>query len=148
MKADKVRRMAARILKAANSDVWFDYKRLEKIQSVMTKEDVRGLISEGAIRKRKKQSKSRGRARLLKAKKKRGRKRGHGKRKGKRKARQRGKEQWMRNIRSQRRMLRQLREKKPDAVKKAGYRKVYRMAKGNLFKGKKYLRTAVEGKKG
>ena len=147
MKADKVRRMAAAVLKSAMANVWFDPKQLDKIQSVMTKEDVRGLIKDGTIKKRKKKGQSKGRTRVLKAKKKKGRKRSGGKRKGTKKARQHGKEQWIKNVRSQRNMLRELRKISPEAVEKIGYRKLYKMAKGNFFRGKKYLKAAVEGKK-
>ena len=147
MKANKVRRMAAEVLKAASADVWFDPKQMEKVESVMTKEDIRGLVSEGVIKKRKENSKSRGRSRLLREKKKGGRKRGFGKRKGRRKAREEGKSQWVKNVRSQRKMLRELKKKNPAAVKKVGYRRLYKRIKGNLFKGKHYLKASVEGKK-
>ncbi|MBN2066873.1 MAG: 50S ribosomal protein L19e [Candidatus Diapherotrites archaeon] len=147
MKADKVRRMAAQVLKAANKDVWFDSGEMEKIESVMTKEDIRGLIKEGVIKKRKKQSQSRGRSRLLKEKKKKGRKRGKGKRKGRKNARKEGKKQWEKNVRSQRKMLKELKKEKPEAVKKIGYRKLYKMVKGGFFRGKHYLKASVEGKK-
>ena len=90
---------------------------------------------------------NRGRTRLLKAKKKRGRKRGGGTRTGTKKARAGGKKQWIKNVRSQRRMLRQLRKETPAAVEKQGYRKLYKRIKGNFFKGKNYLKAAVEGKK-
>ncbi len=139
--------MAAQVLKAANKDVWFDGKEIEKIQSVMTKEDVRDLIKEGVIKKRKKQSQSRGRAKLLKEKKKKGRKKGRGKRRGKRKAREEGKKQWEKNVRGQRKILKELKEKQPEAVKKIGYRKLYKRIKGGFFKGKDYLKASVEGRK-
>ena len=82
MKSDKVKAMAAGILKVGKGDVWFDSKQMDKIQTVMTKDDVRGLIKDGLVRKRKENWKSMGRARLLHAKRKKGRKRGSGKRKG------------------------------------------------------------------
>ena len=54
----------------------------------------------------------------------------------------------MKNVRSQRRVLRQLRKENPEAVAKIGYRRLYKMVKGRFFKGKNYLKAAVEGKKG
>ncbi len=147
MKSDKVKAMAAGILKVGKGDVWFDSKQMDKIQTVMTKDDVRGLIKDGLIRKRKENRKSMGRARLLNAKRKKGRKRGFGKRKGTLKARQHGKQQWIKNVRAQREMLKELQQKNPAAVKKIGYRKLYKRVKGGFFKGKNYLKAAVEGKK-
>ncbi len=147
MKSDKVKAMAAGILKVGKGDVWFDSKQMDKIQTVMTKGDVRGLIKDGLIRKRKENRKSMGRARLLHAKRKKGRKRGSGKRKGTMKARQHGKQQWIKNVRAQREMLKELQQKNPAAVKKIGYRKLYKRVKGGFFKGRNYLKAAVEGKK-
>ena len=53
----------------------------------------------------------------------------------------------MKNVRSQRKMLKQLKKEKPDAVAKIGYRTLYKRVKGGYFKGKKYLKAAVEVKK-
>lgn len=148
MQREKVRKMAAGILKVGQNRVWLDPKQDDKIKAVMTKEDVRALVNEGVIRKRKQDSQSRGRARILSKKRKKGRKRGKGKRKGTKKARSEKKPSWMKNVRSQRKMLKQLRKEKPAAVEKIGYRRLYKRIKGGYFKGKKYLKAAVEGKKG
>ncbi len=108
----------------------------------MTKEDIRALIKEGVIRKRRENLLSRGRARKLKAKKQKGRKRGHGKRTGMRSARKSSKEKWINNVRAQRRTLREI---KASGVKlKKPARQVYLMIKGNYFRGKKYIQTMVE----
>jgi len=147
MQQEKVRRLAADVLGCGLNSIWLDPKNAEKIKSVMTKEDVRALVKEGIVKKRKKNSQSKGRARVLKEKRKKGRKRGKGKRKGPKKARAEKKPSWMKNARSQRKMLRQLRKKNPKAVKKAGYRRLYKRIKGGYFKGKKYVKAAVEEKK-
>lgn len=147
MQQEKVRRLSAQVLKCALNKVWLDPKDPGKIQSVMTKEDVRALVKEGAIKKKQVNSQSRGRARILKIKKKKGRKSGRGKRKGTKKARSEKKPTWMKNVRAQRRKLKELREKEPEAVAKIGYRKLYKRVKGGYFKGKKYLEAAVKGKK-
>ncbi len=147
MQQEKVRKMSAQLLNSGQNSVWLDPTQPDKIKSVMTKEDIRGLIKEGVIKKRKLNMKSRGRARILAEKRKKGRKRGKGKRKGTKKARSEKKPKWMKNVRSQRKMLKELRKKKPKAVEKIGYRKLYKRVKGGYFKGKKYLKAAVEGKK-
>jgi len=147
MQQKKVKKMAALILKTSANSVWLDPEKPDKAKSVMTKEDVRALLKDGTIKKKRLNSQSRGRARVLKAKRKKGRKKGKGKRKGKKKARSEKKPSWMKNVRSQRKMLRQLKKENPKAVEKAGYRRLYKRIKGGYFKGKKYLKAAVEGKK-
>lgn len=147
MDSKKVKRIAASVLKTGVQRVWFNPGEIERIEEIMTKDDVRELIKEGIIRKRKPKSQSRGRARALKVKKSKGRKGGRGKRTGTKKARTHEKESWMKRVRAQRRILKELKKKKPKAVEKIGYGKLYRMIKGNYFKGKKYLEAYVEGKK-
>ena len=69
------------------------------------------------------------------------------KRKGTKKTRVEKKKNWIKRVRSQRKTLKELREKNPKAVEAVGYGKVYRMIKGNYFKGKKYVEAYVKGKK-
>ena len=148
MDLNKVKRIAATVLGSGVQRVWFNPEESEKIGEVMTKEDVRGLVKEGIIKKRKPQSQSKARARKLKEKKQKGRKSGGGKKKGTKKTRVRKKKDWIKRVRSQRQMLKELKETNPKAVEAAGYSKVYRMIKGNYFKGKKYVKAYVEEKKG
>jgi large subunit ribosomal protein L19e len=143
----KVKEMAAGILKCGCNAVWIDPMQGDKAKAVMTKEDVRELIKSGVITKRHVNSQSRGRARVLHEKKKKGRKRGKGKRKGTKKARSEKKASWIKNVRSQRKMLKQLKKEKPADVEKIGYRVLYKRVKGGYFKGKNYLRAAVEERK-
>jgi len=147
MQEERVRKIAAEILKCGKDRVWFDPEQQEKVKSAMTKEDIRTLIKEKAVKKRQENFKSRGRARILQEKRKKGRKRGKGKRKGTKKARSEKKESWMKNVRSQRKLLKQLKKEKPKDVEKIGYRSLYKKVKGGYFKGKKYLKAAIEGKK-
>lgn len=147
MQQEKVKRLAADVLHCGRNSVWLNPEEGEKISSVMTKDDVRALVKEGIIMKKRKNSQSRFRARLLQRKKAKGRKRGKGKRKGLKSARMEKKPTWMKNVRSQRRMLRQLRKEKKSNVEKVGYRGLYMKIKGGYFKGKNYLKAAVEGKK-
>ncbi len=53
----------------------------------------------------------------------------------------------MKNVRSQRKMLKKLKKENSKDVAKIGYRTLYKRVKGGYFKGKKYLKAAVEGKK-
>jgi len=145
---NKIRRMAAQLLKVGNGKVWLNPDEREKIASVMTKEDVRELIKNGLIKKKKTNEKSRGRTRILGRKKKLGRKKGHGKRKGKGSARAKKKRRWIANVRAQRSTLRMLKKKDEKAVKKAGYSKIYKRIMGGFFKGKRYVEEAVKGKAG
>ncbi len=145
MQLNKIRRMAAEILKVGESRIVFSEKERNRIAESMTKEDVRQLIKDGIVKKRKNAYQSRGRARKLKEKKKKGRKRGKGKRKGTTKTRVNKKKTWMKNIRAQRKKLRELKEK--TEMEKGEYGKIYRRIKGNYFKGKKYIESAVKGDK-
>ena len=148
MRQEKVKKMATLVLKCGANRVWLDPDKGDKVKSVMTKEDVRALIAEGVIKKKMQNSQSRSRARVLHQKRKKGRKRGKGKRKGTKKARSEKKSTWIKNVRSQRKMLRQLKKEKGKAVEKVGYRRLYKRIKGGYFKGKKYLKAAVEERKG
>ncbi len=145
MQLNKIRRMAAEILKVGKTKIVFSDKDTERIKESMTKEDVRQLIKERIVRKRKDNYQSRARARKLKEKKTKGRKRGKGKRKGTIKARTNKKEKWIKKVRAQRKKLKEL--KKEVKMEKGQYGKIYKMIKGNYFKGKKYVEAMVKGDK-
>jgi len=145
MQLNKIRRMAAEILKTGKTKIVFSEKDKNKIAESMTKEDVRKLIKEGIVKKRKDNYQSKAGARKLKEKKKKGRKRGKGKRKGTIKARTNKKRAWITKVRAQRKKLKEL--KKEVKMEKGQYGKIYRMVKGNYFKGKKYIETMVKGDK-
>lgn len=143
MNERKARRMAAQILKVGKSKIWVNPGQKNRFKEAMTKEDIRALIKERIIRKRHENQQSRARARKLAEKKKKGRKRGKGKRKGTKKTRVDRKGQWVKNVRAQRKMLRELKKK---GVKfRAPARKVYLLISGNYFRGKNYVKQLVEG---
>jgi len=112
MKAEKAKKMAAELLKVGVHKIWINPESEERLKEAMTKEDVRALIKDRIIKKRKEQEQSRARARILHAKKKKRRKSGYGKRTGSRKARSKEKKSWMHDVRAQRKKLRELKEKK------------------------------------
>lgn len=142
MKQDKIRRIASGILKVGGNKVWLNPDEKGKIEESMTKDDVRGLIKEGLVKKIRGKGHSRARARLLHEKKKKGRKKGLGKRTGSKKARMKKKERWIASVRAQRKELKKLKGENKKLT--MGYGKIYRMIKGNYFKGRKYVRGMAE----
>jgi len=134
MDLNKLRALAAKTLRVGQTRI-----RIvdgEKASEAITREDVRSLYKEGAIKVIPVKGTSRGRARILKIKKKAGRKTGPGKRKGTRKARENKKGKWMVQVRSQRKRLK---EKKP-----SNYRTLYKMVKGGYFKSLKHLESFMK----
>jgi large subunit ribosomal protein L19e len=110
----------------------------------MTKDDVRGLIKQGAIVQKRKMGVSRVRARKITAQKKKGRRKGQGKRKGATKARSgRKKRVWIKSVRSQRKALSDMKEK----LGEKKYRKLYKMASRGYFTSKNHLRKYIVEKK-
>lgn len=147
MNLSKAKELAANILKIGVNRVYIDPTNLKKVEEAMTKDDLRGLIAERIIKKRRSNFQSKGRSRVMLLKRQKGRKRGKGKKKGTKKTRTQGKTSWIKKVRSQRTMLKELRKTNPEAVEKAGYGNVYRKIKGGFFKGKNYVKEYVEGVK-
>ena len=143
MRITRAIKHAAEILKTGKKHLWIDPEQQAKLETAITKDDIRQLISERTIRKKPKPFHSRGRARILGKKKAKGRKGGKGKKKGTKKARMKPKKQWMNKVRVLRKKLRELKKASPGQVKKIGYQKLYGMIKGNYFRGKKYLEQYV-----
>lgn len=144
MKFGKIRRMAAGILGVGEKRIWLNPEEGERIGGAMTRDDVRGLIKDGIVKKRTAAGQSRGRARVLKAKKRKGLRRGPGKRKGTFKVRAQKRASWITGVRGQRRVLREM--KKKGVKTKISYRKIYVRIKGGYFKGKKYVEALGEKK--
>lgn len=136
------RRMAAEILGVGEGRVWIDPERLEDIEAAITREDIRRLIREGAIRKLKERGISRARARILHEKRKKGRRRGAGSRSGSKKARANLKKTWVMKIRALRRRLRQLKERR--VITTRVYRQLYLKAKSGVFRSISDLHRYIE----
>lgn len=131
------RRMAAEILKCGEHRVWMDPNRLEDVADAITREDVRGVIRAGLVRKLPVKGQSRGRTRHRAEQKRKGRRRGPGSRKGARGARSPRKRRWIRTIRPLRETLQELRsEGRLDPV---AYRKLYLRAKGGMYRSRAHL---------
>ncbi len=147
MDLKKAKELAAEILKVGKSRIYMDPTNLKKVDEAMTKDDVRGLIAERIIKKRKVNFQSRGRSRVAILQKQKGRSRGKGKRRGTKNTRVDKKSNWIHKVRAQRAMLQELKKTNPAAVEEKGYGNIYKRIKGNFFKGKNYLKEYVEGVK-
>ena len=145
MDAKKLRRLAAHVLGVGEKKIVITDGANERINEAITKDDVRQLIKDGVVKKRKRNEHSRGRARILHEKRKKGRKRGRGRRYGTKKARVQVKNKWKMSVRAQRKKLRDMRDKKMKL--KISYREAYNRIKGGFFKEKKQLDTLVAGEK-
>ena len=131
------RRLASSLLKCGAARVWIDPARQDDIVAAVTRSDVRGLIKSGAIARKPVLGTSRVRARRHALELAKGRHRGPGSRRGSPTARVPRKEQWMRRIRAQRELLRDLRDGKK--IPRGVYQRFYRQAKGGMFRSRAHL---------
>jgi len=136
------RRMAAEILKVGQNRVWIDPERADDVDVAITREEIRRLIREKAIRKTAEKGVSRARARVLHEKKKKGKRRGPGSRTGPQGARASSKEVWMKKIRALRKRLRELKDR--HAITKGVYRRLYVLAKSGSFQSVADLERYIE----
>jgi len=126
------RRLASVVLGCGVNRVWIDPEKADEVSMAITREEIRKLVREEAIKALPEIGQSRGRARTLAEKKKKGRRIGPGTKKGKMYSVVPRKTRWMNRIRAQRRKLRELRERRMIAV--STYRNLYRKAKGGEFR--------------
>jgi large subunit ribosomal protein L19e len=125
------RRLAADVLDAGKNRIWFDPDRQEDLAEAITREDIRELAEEDAIRVDEPSGNSRGRAKERQEKRAYGHQTGPGTRKGKAGARQNEKKDWQSRIRAQRERLRELRDS--GEVSRSRYRDLYDRASGGEF---------------
>ena len=124
--------MAAEILKVGENRVWISPERADDVELAISREEIRRLIRDRAIKKMPEKGISRVRARLLHNKKIAGKRRGQGSRSGAGGARTPTKEAWMKKVRAQRKKIRELRDK--HAITEANYRQLYIMSKSGSFR--------------
>ena len=136
------RRMAAEILKVGESRVWIDPERIGDVELAISREEIRRLIHEKAIRKIPERGVSRGRARVIREKKKKGRRRGYGSRQGPKGARHSRKKAWIIRIRAQRKRLRELRDR--HMITESVYRRLYIMAGSGVFRSVSSLERHID----
>ncbi|MCD1293495.1 50S ribosomal protein L19e [Methanocella sp. CWC-04] len=136
------KRLAAALLKVGQTRVWMDPERGEDIATAITREDIRGLIEQGIIKRTAAVGISRGRARARDIKREKGHRKGHGSRRGAKGARTPKKELWMRKIRAQRKLLKEMRDDEK-SLAPGQYRKLYRKAKGGEFRNVAHLKSYI-----
>ncbi|NWF87020.1 50S ribosomal protein L19e [Candidatus Bathyarchaeota archaeon] len=125
------RRLASQILKIGQNRVWINPERIEDVEASMTREEIKKLIHEGAIKALPEKGVSRARARVIHAKKKQKRRSGLGSRTGSSRAKISKKEAWMSRIRALRKRLRVLKANK--TITENTYRKLYKLASSGRF---------------
>jgi large subunit ribosomal protein L19e len=138
------RQIASRILKVGYNRVWIDPERSKEAETAITRKEVTKLISDGVIKARPDKGVSRSRAKTLHKKKRMGRRSNVGSREGKKYARLPKKKLWMMKIRSLRKKLAELKEKK--AITNTTYRSLYALAKGGAFRNVSHLLQNIESK--
>ncbi len=127
------KRLAAQIFKTGINRVWIEPDELDRVASAITRDEVRKLIHEGAIKKRPETGISRGRV------KERHLRKGPGSREG---SWINTKRKWIIGIRKIRGRLLELRDKK--LVTPEVYRKLFLMAKGGSFRSISHLNEYIE----
>jgi large subunit ribosomal protein L19e len=128
--------MAASILKAGGSRLWINPEEFGRVESAITKEEIRKLIHEGVIVTRRERGVSRGRHRAKIGKKK---GRGAGSKKGSSRNKKRI---WVNKIRTLRFRLKELKDKK--IITPKIYRKLVLLAKGGTFRSVSHLNEYLE----
>ncbi len=126
------RRLAASVLDVGVNRVWIDPEGAEEVEAAITRQEIRKLVNDGIIKALPFGKSSRGRARDRMAQKRAKRRRGPGRRKGAKYSVVSRKDRWMSRIRSQRKRLRSLRDRRVITVNT--YRSLYMKAKGGEFR--------------
>jgi len=142
MKLKLQKRLASSVLKGSKKRIRFEPEVLDEIKEVLTKDDVRGMISRGLIRIKQKKGVSRVRAKKKAKQRTKGLRNGPGKRKGTKNARTPDKEIWMKKIRLQRKFLKELYNK--EYLNPQIYRKLYNKAKGGFFRSKRHIKLYID----
>jgi large subunit ribosomal protein L19e len=140
------RRMAADVLDVGENRIWLDPARQGDIAEAITRDEVRDLVEEGAIRAAAPSGNSRGRARERQEKRAYGHRTGQGSRKGTAGGRSDESEEWQSKIRAQRRKLRELRDDGP--LDRSQYRELYDRASGGEFDSVADIQRYVENNVG
>ena len=136
------KRLAAQTFGCSQKKILFDNTRLDEIKEAITKSDIRSLIKDNAITKKKTKESSRARARIRSEQRKKGRQCGAGSRKGKKGARLAKKKKWIMKVRAQRKLLETLRGK--GIISGKSYRGLYMKAKGGFFRSRRHIKLYIE----
>lgn len=130
------KRLAANLLGGGLNRVWIDPEENDRVQSAITRDEIKTLIREGRIRLLPKTGVSRGRIRA-----KAGRRKKAGSRKG---GQKQGKDAWVPRIRAIRRHLRWLRDKRQ--LTGVSYTQLLGMAKGGAFRSGSHVDEYVKAR--
>src|SRR2546422_11760108 len=130
------KRLAASLLGGGLNRVWIDPEENDRVQSAITREEIKSLIREGRISLLPKTGISRGRVRARS-----GRRKKAGSRKGGQKA---GKEAWVLKIRSIRRHLRWLRDQRQ--LSPENYKMLLGLSKGGTFRSGSHVDEYVKAR--
>ncbi len=141
MQITNQKRIAARLLKCGVNRVWINPSFVDQVASAVQTDDIREFIDEGWIKAKPVKGTSRVRARARLEQKKKGRRKGQGTRSGSSNARNPRKNRWMRTIRSQRRVLKELREE--ETIEPSQYRRYYLNAKGGSYRSIAHMRSQM-----
>jgi large subunit ribosomal protein L19e len=133
------KRLAAELLKVGTTRIWVDPEDTDRVSSAITRNEIRKLIHEGSIRKLPQAGISRGRKRIRKQELQAGRHKGPGSTKG---SGAYSKRRWVIRIRSIRRRLRSLRDRR--FITTQIYRKLTLMAKGGTFRSAAHLDEYID----
>jgi large subunit ribosomal protein L19e len=145
MSLQTVRRIAADVLGIGENRIKIKHGEEAKVGEALTREDVRGLLSQGLVYAVPVKGVSRALGRMHDAQKKLGRRRGHGSRKGTKYSKISKKEIWMSKVRGQRKFIKTLKD--ASKVDNKTYRSIYLMVKGKAFKGKAQIETYLKENK-
>ncbi len=135
------RRVASRVLDCGTTRVLFAPDRLKDIKEAITKEDMRRLVSDGAVSARPLNSVSRGRVRKVLIQRRKGRRQGKGSRRGHATARLSSKDAWISRVRVQREFLCELRLK--NLVSQATYTLLRARIKGGFFRSRRHVQLFI-----
>lgn len=136
------RRLAAEIMKVGEGRVWIDPERIDYVEAAITRDEIRKLIHEGAVKSLPKKGVSRARARVLTEKKKKGLRRGLGGKSGPARAKISKKQAWINTIRPLRKRMRELRDSR--TITESVYRKLYDMSESGVFESKTDLEHYIK----
>ncbi|UZE93647.1 MAG: 50S ribosomal protein L19e [Candidatus Pacearchaeota archaeon] len=133
------KRLAAAVLKVGQNKVWFDPSMISEIREAITKEDIKALIKEKAIKKKPIIGVKRRAGKKRQKRKRKGRGRGAGR---KRKIVKKRKKEYMIKIRNLRSYIHEL--KLGGKIDSKESRKLRRLAKAGVFKSKKDIKEKVK----
>lgn len=128
------RKIAAKVLKCGENRIWIDPTNA-KVRQAITRRDIRRFVKEGIIKKLPEKKREKPKA---------FRQQRRGSIKGAFGGREYKKVNWLKIVRPQRKLLKELKGK--NQLKPHAYRVVYKLVKGNYFRSKSHLMSYLKEK--